>query len=235
MKWRLKSILIPCLQNQAYITDVSVICLFLLKYMHALSVKGKCSGCNSPWTSIILDFPTGWSSMQRGHFQCTKTKIIMTITQTCGLCTPACWERKILQGFTIVWIQIPNHYSEQFTKWWCKKSNCITSRELSSIAQNHECTFEHKGYTGSKPRSEAQRKQVLGSTGSLTLAVNQRNLLDFDWSKLKKHLKNDMKRFSPLLYYRKHLVLLLEPPFINFQHFSTQHLKVRIAEMEMER
>lgn len=98
MKWRLKSILIPCLQNQAYITVVSVICLFLLKYMHALSVKGKCSGCNSPWTSIILDFPTGWSSMQRGHFQCTKTKIIMTIKQTCGLCTPACWERKILQG-----------------------------------------------------------------------------------------------------------------------------------------
>jgi len=86
MKWRLKSILIPCLQNQAYITDVSVICLFLLKYMHALSVKGKCSGCNSPWTSIILDFPTGWSTMQRGHFQRTKTKIIMTIKQTCGLC-----------------------------------------------------------------------------------------------------------------------------------------------------
>ncbi len=122
MKWRLKSILIPCLQNQAYIIVVSVICLFLLKYMHALSVKEKCSGCNSPWTSIILDFPTGWSSMQRGHFQCTKTKIIMTIKQTCGLRTPACWERNFFTRITIVWIQIPNHYSEQFTKWWCKKA-----------------------------------------------------------------------------------------------------------------
>ncbi len=122
MKWRLKSILIPCLQNQAYIIVVSVICLFLLKYMHALSVKEKCSGCNSPWTSIILDFPTGWSSMQRGHFQCTKTKIIMTIKQTCGLHTPACSERNFFTRITIVWIQIPNHYSEQFTKWWCKKA-----------------------------------------------------------------------------------------------------------------
>lgn len=47
---------------------------------------GECTGCNSPWTSIILDFSTGWSSMQRGHFLSTKTKTIMTIKKTCSTC-----------------------------------------------------------------------------------------------------------------------------------------------------
>lgn len=47
---------------------------------------GECTGCNSPWTSIILDFSTGWSSMQRGHFLSTKTKTIMMIKKTCSTC-----------------------------------------------------------------------------------------------------------------------------------------------------
>lgn len=48
--------------------------------------RGQCAGCNSPWTSIILDFSTGWSSMQRGHFLSTKTKTIMMIKKTCSAC-----------------------------------------------------------------------------------------------------------------------------------------------------
>lgn len=49
-------------------------------------VGGECTGCNSPWTSIILDFSTGWSSMQKGHFLSTKTKTIMMIKKTCSTC-----------------------------------------------------------------------------------------------------------------------------------------------------
>lgn len=45
----------------------------------------KCTGCNSPWTSIILDFSTGWSSMQKGHFLSTKIKTIMMIKKTCAI------------------------------------------------------------------------------------------------------------------------------------------------------
>lgn len=43
------------------------------------------TGCNSPWTSIILDFSTGWSSMQKRHFLSTKIKTIMMIKKTCVL------------------------------------------------------------------------------------------------------------------------------------------------------
>lgn len=59
--------------------------LFILLW-NILSVEGgKCTGCNSPWTSIILDFSTGWSSMQKGHFLSTKIKTIMMIKKTCVL------------------------------------------------------------------------------------------------------------------------------------------------------
>lgn len=57
--------------------------LFILLWNIPPVEGGKCTGCNSPWTSIILDFSTGWSSMQKGHFLSTKIKTIMMIKKTC--------------------------------------------------------------------------------------------------------------------------------------------------------
>ena len=59
--------------------------LFILLWNIPSVEGGKCTGCNSPWTSIILDFSTGWSSMQKGHFLSTKIKTIMMIKKTCVL------------------------------------------------------------------------------------------------------------------------------------------------------
>lgn len=59
--------------------------LFILFWNIPPVEGGKCTGCNSPWTSIILDFSTGWSSMQKGHFLSTKIKTIMMIKKTCVL------------------------------------------------------------------------------------------------------------------------------------------------------
>ncbi len=59
--------------------------LFILLWNIPSVEEGKCTGCNSPWTSIILDFSTGWSSMQKGHFLSTKIKTIMMIKKTCVL------------------------------------------------------------------------------------------------------------------------------------------------------
>lgn len=59
--------------------------LFILLWNIPSVEGGKCTGCNSPWTSIILDFSTGWSSMQKGHFLSTKIKTIMMIKKTCML------------------------------------------------------------------------------------------------------------------------------------------------------
>lgn len=53
---------------------------FALEY--SLSRMGGGTGCNSPWTSIILDFSTGWSSMQKRHFLSSKIKTIMMIKKT---------------------------------------------------------------------------------------------------------------------------------------------------------
>ena len=57
--------------------------LFILLWNIPPVEGGKCKGCNSPWTSTILDFSTGWSSMQKGHFLSSKIKTIMMIKKTC--------------------------------------------------------------------------------------------------------------------------------------------------------
>lgn len=88
------------------------------------SVEGGrvgCSECNSPWTSIILDFSTGWSSMQKGHFPSTKIKTIMMIKKTCALFVPVAWRvfesSRFSQGEAVclcyvvwIWIQKSLHW-----------------------------------------------------------------------------------------------------------------------------
>lgn len=109
-----------------------------------LSVKGKRSGRDSPWTSIILDFSTGWSSMQRGHFPCTKIKIITMIKQTWG---PACSSVKSSRFYTtrngVNTDTKSLHCAVYKVEVW--KSNYTTSRLVSGIVRNYECIFAAPG------------------------------------------------------------------------------------------
>ena len=91
--------------------------LFILLRNIPSVARGERRGCNSPWTSIILDFSTGWSSMQKGHFLGTKIKTIMMIKKTWVPCV-LLWSRVLRtvflhgEGYTaaVVGIWIENHY-----------------------------------------------------------------------------------------------------------------------------
>lgn len=119
----------------------------LLKIPHrSLSVKGKRLGRNSPWTSIILNFSTGWSSMQRGHFPCTKIKIISMIKQTWGQTCSSIKSSRFYMTCNGVKTDIKSsHCAVYKVEVW--KSNYTTSRLVSGIVRNYEwiCSARAEG------------------------------------------------------------------------------------------